>query len=569
MKSWYNPNFLAIAALLILSFPALKNLAFNGFYTSHDGENHTARIAQYYNALKDGQIPPRFAGSFYNGLGSPIFVYIYPLPYLLGSAIHFAGVSYANSLKTLMTLSFIFSGIFSYLWFKEIFKSERAAFLGALFYMWVPYRFSLIYVRASLSEALAYTFVPLAFYTLTKLSLQKNLRWTAISALSYSLILLSQNLVALIISPVLLIYSLLISNIKSPKTFTLPLISFGWGLLIAAITYLPSIFERKFVRFDETISNNFVSHFATLKQLIYSPWGYGFDLPGTVNDQMSLQIGLAHLLVFVLAIFSVILFLRSKTKNWRLFFLLLFFVLVFLKSIFLTTQSQTAVLIWQKFKLAQIIDIPWRLLGLISISTAFFAAFTQKIIKPGLLLLALIFLVLFLNRNHLKINLPLDRDDDFFDNYGGTATQYNEFTPKWRQTTRVPEGFDPKNKVEIVSGSGEAGNLSSSSKKISFQISTKSDLSKVIVNKFYFPGVEVKVDGARQKAFNTYVVTDTQSLAIDKDVDKSGLIMLNLSQGKHKVEVNFKETPLRNIANILSGLSLIAALGFIVKNEKR
>ena len=174
MKFWYNPNFLAIVALVILSFPALKNLAFDGFYTSHDGENHTARIAQYVNALKDGQMLPGFAGRFYNGLGSPIFVYIYPLPYLAGSIIHFAGASYANSLKILMALSFIFSGIFSYFWFKEIFKSPRAAFLGALFYMWVPYRFSLIYVRASLSEILAYTFVPIAFYSFTKLSTNKK-----------------------------------------------------------------------------------------------------------------------------------------------------------------------------------------------------------------------------------------------------------------------------------------------------------------------------------------------------------------------------------------------------------
>lgn len=568
MKFWYHPSFLAIAALVILSLPALKNLAFDGFYTSHDGENHTARIAQYYLALKDGQIPPRFAGSFYNGLGSPIFVYIYPLPYLVGSLIHLVGVSYADTLKTLMALSFIISGIFSYLWFKELFKSERAAFIGALFYMWVPYRFSLIYIRASLSEALAYTFIPLAFYAFTKLSTHKNIRWTAICAISYSLILLSQNLVALIISPVLLIYSLLISNIKSPKSLILPLTSFGWGISIAAITYLPSLFERKFVRFDETISNNFVNHFAALKQLIYSPWGYGFDLPGTVNDEMSLQIGLAHILVFVLAACSIVLFFRSKAKNWKLMFLLLFFISVFLISIFLTVQSQASVLVWQKFKLAQIIDIPWRFLGLVSVCTAFFAAFTQKIIKPGLLFFALVFLVLFLNRNHLKINLPLGRDDDFFNTYNGTATQYNEFTPKWRQTTRVPEGFDPKNKIDIVSGNGEVSNLSSNSKKTSFFFDAKSNPTKVIINKFYFPGVEVTINGEKKEAFKDYTVTDTQSLSIDKEIDKSGLILLTLNPGRYLINVDFKETPIRSLANIISLLSFSTAVAFLIKNEK-
>src|SRR3989344_4862571 len=201
MKFWYNPNFLAIFSTIILSVPALKSLSTSGFYTSHDGETHTARIAQYYEALKDGQIPPRVAGAFYNGLGSPIFVYIYPLPYLLGSAIHFLGFSYVNSFKLIMALSFIFSGIFSYIWLKEILKSEKAAFLGAIFYSWVPYRFSLIYVRASLSEILAYTFLPLVLYSLTKLASNRNLIWVATSALSLSFLLLSQNLVAAMTIP--------------------------------------------------------------------------------------------------------------------------------------------------------------------------------------------------------------------------------------------------------------------------------------------------------------------------------------------------------------------------------
>lgn len=560
---------MAIFFLVILSFPALKNLAIPGFYTSHDGENHTARMAQYYNALKDGQFPPRFAGNFYNGLGSPIFVYVYPLPYLIGSLIHLIGFSYANSFKILMGLSFIFSGLFSYLWFKELFKTERAAFLGALFYMWAPYRFLLIYVRASLSEALAYTFVPLAFYSFTKLSAKNNIRWVAVSAISYSLILLSQNLVALMISPVLLIYSLLITNIKSPKTLILPMISFGWGILIAAVTYLPSILERKFVRFDENISNNYLGHFATLKQLFYSPWGFGFDLPGTVNDQMSLQIGLAHIFVAVVVLGTLLVFLKKNLKNPKLIFLTTFFLLVFIASIFLTVQSGYSLEIWQKFKLSQIIDIPWRFLGLITLSSAFFAAYSQKYIKTPILFFLLIASVLFLNRNHLRINLPINYDDRFFNDYYGTATQYNEFTPVWRQTTRVPIGFDPNLKVDIIKGEAAISNVNYNSQKINFTVNCQTDSTKIIVNKFYFPGVEVKIDNLKKELGKGYDISNSQSLTLDKDVDKSGLIMMNVEKGSHAIAVNYKETPIRFAANIISALSILAALGFVLKNEKR
>ena len=217
VRFWYNPNFLAIITLVILSIPALKSLTQSGFYTSHDGETHAARIAQYYQAITDGQLPPRFAGSFYNGLGSPIFVYIYPLPYFLGSALHALTFSFVDSFKILMAASLVFSGVFSYLWLAEILKSEKAAFLGALFYAWVPYRFLLIYVRGSLSEVLAYTFLPLVLFCLTKLSATRNLLWIASTAVATSLLLLSQNLVAAITLPTVIGYLAILSlHQKSP-----------------------------------------------------------------------------------------------------------------------------------------------------------------------------------------------------------------------------------------------------------------------------------------------------------------------------------------------------------------
>ena len=168
MKIFYNSTFIALLILFTLSLFALKDLSKPGFYTSHDGETHTARIAQYYVALKDGQIPPRFAGSFYNGFGSPIFVYIYPVPYITGAILHGLGFSFINSFKIIMAFSFIFSQLFTYVWLYELFKDKKAALIGALCYGWVPYRFLLIYVRGSISEVLAYTFLPLVLFYLTK-----------------------------------------------------------------------------------------------------------------------------------------------------------------------------------------------------------------------------------------------------------------------------------------------------------------------------------------------------------------------------------------------------------------
>lgn len=572
VKFWYNPNFLALFFLVILSLPALKSLAASGFYTSHDGETHTARIAQYYQALADRQFPPRFAGSFYNGLGSPIFVYIYPLPYLLGSLFHLAGFSYVNSFKIIMSLGFVFSGIFAYLWLKAVFKSEKAAFLGALFYMWVPYRFLLIYVRGSISELLAYTFLPLLLFSVTKLWEKNSIKWIAFSAISFSLLLLSQNLVAVISAPIIAGYVILLAiNRNFLQIIKNSLIVVTWGFLISAVTYLPSTFERKFVRFDEIIKTAYENHFVTLKQLIHSPWGYGFDLPGTVNDQISFQIGLAHILILFFAIFllAYVSFKKShsfsKIEKW----LAIFFLTIFILATFLMLQIKPNTLIWQKIRYLHFIDLPWRFLGITSLSLAFLTAFVAKISKPGFLFLIFVFMVLVANRNHLRINQAVERSDRFFAAYSGTATQYDEFTSKWRQSTRVPIGFDPATHVEAVSGNAKIENVVAKSNKVTFEANVTTDNSQVRINKFYFPGAGVQVDGQKLTPFSDLTITDTGTLLLDVEQDASGLMMVNLEKGQHKVRAKFGETKLRLFANLLSFGSLVLALGVLARNVKR
>lgn len=569
MRFWYNPNFLAITALILLAIPAAKSLAIPGFYTSHDGETHTARIAQYHQALIDGQYPPRFAPSLYNGLGSPILTYIYPLPYLAGSLVHSLGFSFTASFEIIMAAGLIFSGIFAYLWLAEVFKSEKAAFLGALFYVWVPYRFLLIYVRASISEHLAYTFLPLALYSLTRLAHQKNIFWLAMSSFSIALLMLSQNLVAAMSAPLLGGYVLFLAFFeKSKKVLIQSLIVAIWGFTIASVTYLPSLLERKFVRLDEIINVAYPDHFVTLKQLIRSPWGYGFDLPGTVNDQMSFQIGLAHILVFFISI-ALILFqlIRKNLKDQSK--LAIYFSCIFILSIFLMLQNKATSYVWQQIKLLHLVDIPWRFLGIATLCLSYLAAYSVKFLKPGFYFLFLVIFVLVANHNHLRINQTANFDDSFFLNYTGTATQYDEFTPKWRQSTRVPIGFNPAIHVEKVSGDAQIDNVSAQSNKIVFTAHVTSDTAQVRINKFYFPGWNVQVDGRNLTPFGDLIITDTTTLAIDKEQDSSGLMMVNLTGGNHQVVAHFGETPLRSLANYLSLGSLVLVLGVIIRPLRR
>ena len=569
MKFWYNPNFLAVIFLIIISMPALKSLLAAAFYTSHDGETHTARIAQYYLALKDGQIPPRLAPTLYNGLGSPIFVYIYPLPYFFGSLIHLLGATYTNSFKILMATGFVFSAIFSYFWLKEVFESEKAAFLGAIFYIWVPYRFLLVYVRGSVSELLAYTFLPLALYSFTKLSKSGNIFWISTSAISLAGLLLSQNLVAIMTLPILAIYILIIGiNNKSFSFLFKSAICGLWAFLISSVTYLPALFERKFVRLDEIITVAYQNHFVTLGQLFHSPWGYGFDLPGTVSDQLSFQIGLAHLLILSIAIVLIVYFMIKRyltnlisPVSPILFQLSLFFLIIFILSVFLMLDIKPNTYVWQHLRFLHTIDIPWRLLGVTSVATTFLTSFVIKTIKPGAFSLLLIILVLIANRNHLRINEELQRSDQFFETYSGTATQYNEFTPIWRQTTASPASLKSPEKAHVLDGIAQISNFRQNSKNIYFDVDVKSQTAMVRVDRFYFPKVKSNI--------GQIYSTDTQTKKLEDEKDRSGLILVNVSSGFHNVSLKYQETWPRTIANYLTLISITLAVVTLSINAKR
>lgn len=576
MKFWHNPNFLAIFALIIISILALKDLAKPHFYTSHDGETHVARIAQYYQALSDGQFPPRWAKTLNDNLGSPIFVYIYPLPYFLGSFIHELGASFSTSFEILMALSFMFSAIFAYFWLKEVFQSEKAALVGAIFFTWVPYRFSLVYVRASISESLAYTFLPALLWGLTLLSKKNTPKGVALTAIFFSALLLSQNLVAYMVAPLVISYLTIIAIInKSFKYFLISLLALIWGFLISSFTYIPVIFERDLIRFDELFQMVYNSHFVTVSQLIHSPWDYGFSLPG-LNDSMSFQIGLAHILATFLAVMFLLLVLLKKFgKPAKLLYSLitvpqkqdialsvLFFVTLIL-TIFFTLETKTTFYFWKFFKPIQFIDIPWRYLGITAISTAFLAGFVIKVSQSRVMLLFLIIAVLVANRNHLRINQQKFLSDDYVINYQGSATQFNEFTPNTRNSIGSTQDF--VSRIESIKGNIKIYDLLQKSNQVSFKTQSETP-ARIQVNLIKFKGWQILQDG--QKFTNDLSLVDNSyRFTYRPNVDTSGLYDIIVPAGSHQFLFKYQETPLRTAANIISIVSLTLALLTIVKKQ--
>src|SRR3990167_4350911 len=133
-----------VCLIFILSIIPLIPLLHVGLPITHDGLDHVARIASFYQSLSEGNIIPRWAGNLNWGYGHPILIFLYPLPSYAASVLHFTDISYVNSIKILFALSYSLSGILMCLWLKE-FLNKNAAILGAVLYLYAPYRFIDLY----------------------------------------------------------------------------------------------------------------------------------------------------------------------------------------------------------------------------------------------------------------------------------------------------------------------------------------------------------------------------------------------------------------------------------------
>lgn len=556
-------KFFPFLLLFFFSLPTIKNLLKPGAYTSHDLTHHIVRIIQMDKLLKEGQIPPRWTGELNYGYGYPIFLFNYPLPHFFGALFHLIGFNFVWSAKLVFIFSLIFSLLSGYIFFKELWQDTWAGFLSSVFYLYAPIRFLNVYVSATIGNALAFAFIPLIFWAILKLEKKRQILTSIlIGSLNLAFLALSHNILALMFMPVILIFILLIFLRKKETQFlkrVFYLLILGFGL--ASFFLLPALVEKKFIRYDAILKDFYKTYFPAFWQLIHSPWGYGFDHPETEHDAMSFQIGLAHIFVFILSVGSLLLFFSRKylikiKKNIRknLSFLL-FFLLFFLISIFL--MLKVSIPIYEKIHYLQYVQHPWRFLALSVFCASALSGYLLKITPKKLkfiVFLGLLSLVLYANRNHLRINQVFDPGEDYYLQIKGTTSMAGEHLPEWaRQMDQ-----EAKSKIEVIGGEGEIKNINDNSSFIKAEIIIP-QRAVLKINHFYFPGWQLFINGKAQNF--SY---------LEKGQEKMGLPIFTLEKGHYHLKYILGRTKIRKIADAISLISCFIwlILGLLIIKRK-
>lgn len=511
--------------LIFFSLSLLLPFYSGRFYLNHDAEVHLVRSVEYMRAFLDGQIPPRWAPNLNFGFGSPVFIVFYPLAGYLIALLHLLGLSLEHSFLFLASIVFILGPLGFFLWLREKYN-DFTAFLASLFFSVIPYRLLTLYVRGSIGELIALGIIPFIFYCL-----ESRRSKIIAGGVIYGLLVLSHNGLSLLFTPIFIFYSFFIA--KKLKESLLMLVI---GLGLSSYFWIPALIESKYTSFLLYYKDMYRDHFMSFLSLIYSPWGF----ETRINEQggLSAQIGIPG--VFMLFSVIVILYFRRNKKQSSFF---LFWLAVFLTGIFLSTTLSYS--LWEKSDFLKKFQFPWRFIVISSFATSaispiFFSNINKRI---ALVIIALCILYSF---PFIKVQKYITRGDDYYYSYQGSSTHRAEATPIWSPG-------DPERKalsqLEIIGGQATLRNVRLQSTKHSFTILSSSGAA-ILDNTLYFPGWTVKIDG--------------QKTPIEfQDPNHQGLITFHVPAGEHEIEMNFENTKVRLVGNIISSLSILAVVGYI------
>lgn len=534
-------------ALMVLGCVLAFPLFLSGFYVSHDGELQLGRIPAYARELFSGQIPVRWSDDLNYSFGTPIFSFMYPLPYLLASVVYQISGSAIFSLKTVLLLTFLGSGLaffhYMYLWK----KNALVAFVAAAVYLLLPYRMLNIFTRVALGETVAFMMPPLLMLGGLYLSRQDYKKGILLTSLSVAGLILAHNAMALIFVVPLFLWFFITSFAdlqKSKvllKTTVFYVASWICGLLLSAFFWMPALLEKKYTMVGLFLkAKDYHEYFLSLSEVLHRTW----FVSGTTAPAFW---GITGFVIFGLSLYSIWGKWKSKQNCLEIIAVLGFLF----SALYMTTQCSS--FIWDHVPFLPFFQLPWRFLSLAVWATALLVPFAFANIKYKKSLAVVIILLLLWEAFPVTQTLKkLEISDKYFDTYPQSTTWHEEGTPVW--TAGSPTAYPPSD--FIVAPMTKVKSVEKLSTMREFVVSSREE-STFVLEHFYFPGWKAFVNG--------------QEVPIEfQDIEYRGLMKISVPAGENTVMFRFTRTKVRLLSELLtlSGFILLGGL-YILSSIKR
>ena len=557
--------------VIVFSLVAVLPLAGpNYFFDAHDARHTVFFLTEFDSALRDGVWYPGWATDQALGYGYPTFVFIPPLAYYTAEGFHLLGASKVAAVKWTWALATVGAGLAMYAYARYVMGRQRGL-LAAVVYVCMPYHLADIYVRADLAEYCAFLWMPLALLAFHRLIEEPTARRAALAGLAYGALWLTHNPTGLIFTLLLAAYTLfrLLAQRASwrdrMKQAGTALCAALLGLAVAAALLLPNLFERSYIIQEQWVraGYDYALNFVHPAHFLSSTWGYAPGSPGAEGG-MSHQLGLVP--VVLAAVATVGSFWRpAKERTFILFFVGATFLLAFL-------MTPISAPLWEAVPLAALIQFPWRLLALTSVSLAVLSGLATRDsqpIVPGLsggathitYHLILILVVVWASFPYTLPQytaipdtaegplLTIEFELEYTDMRGMTAWT-EEFPTDSPLVEQYQTGDDlvtakalaPGATLDMIEARGASDELRVRS----------AEGTPLRFYTYYFPGWRVYVDGER--------IPESEL----RPEPPYGLLTVDIPPGEHHVLLRWGDTPLRLAGKVLTLASLMLAVGLVV-----
>lgn len=387
------------------------------------------------------------------------------------------------------------------------FFDDAASGLGALSFVFAPYLLYDVYKRGSVGEILAMCLTALC------LSIIES-KYTWLLSFAIGFLSISHNTLALFFLPIIFIY-LIIRGRR--QCFLYYFLGMGMSLFF----WFPAFTEQKYVIFNRSVVSNPFDYFQTSGIIAI------FSLPFVAA-----------------AIFS---FTQKQMKMNKIRYFFLF--LCILAYFFATPVSALA---WKNRFFTMFIQFPYRWFSFLCIVGPWFVAqIAGKRNAYRVISMVILCIFFLLSFQYAKVESVI-RVEGFYTTNEATTTVADEYLPHW--AGKKPEVRAIK-RLEFYSGGGTIGEKKVTSQKIDAVVNA-SEKSIIQVNMLYYPGWGAMID-------------DKKAEIVKKD--PYGFMQIPVPAGRHRLYMEFRETPERFVVDCVSLICLIVALAlpFLQKANKK
>ena len=589
----------------LLGLVAIQPLLKPSMTCSDDGGHYLVRFVELDHCLRQGNPWPRWTPDLVYGYGYPLFNFFPPLSFYPAEFFHLLGLSFAGAWNAALALYILLAGMTMYLLVKDIF-GETAAWVAAVAYMYAPYQLYNALNRGNLGEALALPLLPLILWAFRRLIIRDQIRYLALSALSYAALILTHNVISLVFTPFLLLYVValwLLKKRRTPKSLLLIGAALLLALGLSACFWLPAFFEKQWVKIHLAFTPagmNYRYNFLSLGELLSPPIPVHTSL---MNPAPPRSLGLAQLALALLAVAGwwgfedkwiqncskgiaksplVVWIWRSRlskngsAENREKRFNVLFFFLVLISLMFMGLPQSLAV--WDHLPLLEYVQFPFRFLGIASLAAALLSGaaihllssrltfYVSRLVKRPLLIAGVIILVvevliiafslpwLYPRYCYATEGLSIANLAQLERGLGVIgATSAGEYLPVWVKEAPSESGMEAMYRAGAPIERLEPSSLPEGTviKSAEYGLTSadilieNSQPFRAVFNTFYFPGWRAYVNGKQVPIVPT---------------EHYGLISFEVPAGESNLQVRFQDTSLRLAAKALSAFSALVIL---------